>query len=84
MNKLMFSSLPWIMPNAYAWTSTLVVDTYRICANTSINAHADVSSRARGQNFGMMFLSLCLRAAKALAIMRMCAGSPEPRFSIKR
>ena len=42
-----------------------------ICTQASLNIHVDVSNRLQSS------LSLCTRAAKALASLRICAGSSE-------
>ena len=43
--------------------------------------HADKSSKAIGQNFDRSFVyiyTLCMRAAKTLGSLQICAGSHEP------
>ena len=43
-----------------------------------LNAHADVSSRARGLMFGLYNHTVCMKAAKALAKLCNCASAPQP------
>ena len=54
---------------------------YCICARAPLSSLAEVSSRARGLNFGQSSstsILLYMGAGKSLASRQVCAGSPEP------
>ena len=72
------------IPYHKKWTSTRDLYAYRICADISHKRHANVSSDVRrievkSLNLAFIYIhTLCVRAEKAVASLRICTDSPEP------